>query len=67
METVCVFTAPIFLANAAWATNLLTKEVKGTGAGLTAAALLAMNNVGFWTEIRGSGWSLNLLLVTSYG
>ncbi|CAL9117086.1 unnamed protein product [Musa acuminata var. zebrina] len=42
VETVCVFTAPIFLANAAWATYLLTKEVKGTGAGLTAAALLAM-------------------------
>ncbi|ONK69757.1 uncharacterized protein A4U43_C05F26400 [Asparagus officinalis] len=42
VETVCVFTAPVFSANAAWATYLLTKEVKGTGAGLTAAALLAM-------------------------
>ncbi|MCL7035937.1 hypothetical protein MKW94_014945 [Papaver nudicaule] len=42
VETVCVFTAPIFSAFAAWATFLLTKEVKGTGAGLTAAALLAM-------------------------
>nr|XP_010924651.1 dolichyl-diphosphooligosaccharide--protein glycosyltransferase subunit STT3A [Elaeis guineensis] len=42
VETVCVFTAPIFSANAAWATFLLTKEVKGTGAGLTAAVLLAM-------------------------
>ncbi|KAG1346610.1 Dolichyl-diphosphooligosaccharide--protein glycosyltransferase subunit STT3A [Cocos nucifera] len=42
VETVCVFTAPIFSANAAWATYLLTKEVKGTGAGLTAAALLAI-------------------------
>ncbi|KAL7203102.1 hypothetical protein ACSBR2_016421 [Camellia fascicularis] len=42
LETVCVFTAPIFSANAAWATYLLTKEVKGTGAGLTAAALLDM-------------------------
>ncbi|KAL7260005.1 hypothetical protein ACSBR1_005796 [Camellia fascicularis] len=42
LETVCVFTAPIFSANAAWATYLLTKEVEGTGAGLTAAALLAM-------------------------
>ncbi|XP_010249572.1 PREDICTED: dolichyl-diphosphooligosaccharide--protein glycosyltransferase subunit STT3A [Nelumbo nucifera] len=42
VETVCVFTAPIFSANAAWATYLLTKEVRGTGAGLTAAALLAM-------------------------
>ncbi|CAN4094409.1 unnamed protein product [Withania somnifera] len=42
VETVCVFTAPIFSAFAAWATYLLTKEVKGTGAGLTAAALLAM-------------------------
>ncbi|PHT52094.1 Dolichyl-diphosphooligosaccharide--protein glycosyltransferase subunit STT3A [Capsicum baccatum] len=42
VETVCVFTAPTFSALAAWATYLLTKEVKGTGAGLTAAALLAM-------------------------
>lgn len=42
VETVCVFTAPIFSANASWATFLLTKEVKGTGAGLTAAALIAM-------------------------
>ncbi|KAM0945743.1 putative dolichyl-diphosphooligosaccharide--protein glycotransferase [Dioscorea sansibarensis] len=42
VETVCVFTAPVFSANAAWATYLLTKEVRGTGAGLTAAALLAM-------------------------
>ncbi|KAK9102340.1 hypothetical protein Sjap_019594 [Stephania japonica] len=42
VETVCVFTAPIFSANAAWATYLLTKEVKGTGAGLTAAVVLAM-------------------------
>ncbi|GMH03330.1 hypothetical protein Nepgr_005169 [Nepenthes gracilis] len=42
VETVCVFTAPVFSAFAAWATYLLTKEVKGTGAGLTAAALLAM-------------------------
>uniref|UniRef100_A0A7N0TIC3 dolichyl-diphosphooligosaccharide--protein glycotransferase n=1 Tax=Kalanchoe fedtschenkoi TaxID=63787 RepID=A0A7N0TIC3_KALFE len=42
VETVCVFTAPIFSAFAAWATYLLTKEVKGTGAGLTAALLLAM-------------------------
>lgn len=42
VETVCVFTAPIFSANAAWATYLLTKEVKGVGAGLTAAAILAM-------------------------
>ncbi|XP_077209911.1 staurosporin and temperature sensitive 3-like A [Tasmannia lanceolata] len=42
VETVCVFTAPIFSAYAAWATYLLTKEVKGVGAGLTAAALLGM-------------------------
>ncbi|KAL4320507.1 hypothetical protein AHAS_Ahas14G0017400 [Arachis hypogaea] len=42
VETVCVFTAPIFSAFASWATFLLTKEVKGVGAGLTAAALLAM-------------------------
>lgn len=42
VETVCVFTAPIFSAFASWATYLLTKEIKSTGAGLTAAALLAM-------------------------
>ncbi|XP_024390658.1 dolichyl-diphosphooligosaccharide--protein glycosyltransferase subunit STT3A [Physcomitrium patens] len=42
VETVCVFTAPVFSAFASWATFLLTKEVKGTGAGLTAAVLLAM-------------------------
>ncbi|CAI0425552.1 unnamed protein product [Linum tenue] len=42
VETVCVFTAPIFSAFASWAAYLLTKEVKGPGAGLTAAALLAM-------------------------
>ncbi|KAI3771446.1 hypothetical protein L6452_02610 [Arctium lappa] len=42
VETVCVFTAPLFSAFAAWATYLLTKEVKGAGAGLTAAVLLAM-------------------------
>ncbi|KAK8523187.1 hypothetical protein V6N13_113139 [Hibiscus sabdariffa] len=42
VETVCVFTAPIFSALASWATYLLTKEVKGGGAGLTAAFLLAM-------------------------
>ncbi|KAL9686255.1 hypothetical protein QQ045_023711 [Rhodiola kirilowii] len=42
VETVCVFTAPVFSAFAAWATYLLTKEVKGTGAGLTAALFLAM-------------------------
>ncbi|NP_001346552.1 Dolichyl-diphosphooligosaccharide--protein glycosyltransferase subunit STT3A-like [Zea mays] len=42
VETVCVFTAPIFSANASWATYLLTKEAKGTGAGLMAAAILAM-------------------------
>ncbi|KAJ7973807.1 Dolichyl-diphosphooligosaccharide--protein glycosyltransferase subunit STT3A [Quillaja saponaria] len=42
VETVCVFTAPVFSAFASWATYLLTKEVKGAGAGLTAAVLLAM-------------------------
>ncbi|CAO2178296.1 unnamed protein product [Urochloa humidicola] len=42
VETVCVFTAPIFSANASWATYLLTKEAKGSGAGLMAAAILAM-------------------------
>ncbi|KAK8453654.1 hypothetical protein SEVIR_5G318300v4 [Setaria viridis] len=42
VETVCVFTAPIFSANASWATYLLTKEAKGSGAGLMAAAILAV-------------------------
>ncbi|KAE8678761.1 Dolichyl-diphosphooligosaccharide--protein glycosyltransferase subunit STT3A [Hibiscus syriacus] len=42
VETVCVFTATIFSAFASWAKYLLTKEVKGAGAGLTAAVLLAM-------------------------
>ncbi|GJZ28534.1 dolichyl-diphosphooligosaccharide--protein glycosyltransferase subunit STT3A, partial [Tanacetum coccineum] len=42
VETVCVFTAPMFSAFVAWATYLLTKEVKGAGVGLTAAVLLAM-------------------------
>ncbi|KAM0879155.1 hypothetical protein ACQ4PT_034467 [Festuca glaucescens] len=42
VETVCVFTAPIFSAFASWATYLLTKEAKGTGAGLMAAAILGM-------------------------
>ncbi|BBN19830.1 dolichyl-diphosphooligosaccharide---protein glycosyltransferase [Marchantia polymorpha subsp. ruderalis] len=42
VETVCVFTAPVFSAFAAWSTYALTKEVKGVGAGLTAAALIAM-------------------------
>ncbi|XP_044977024.1 dolichyl-diphosphooligosaccharide--protein glycosyltransferase subunit STT3A-like isoform X4 [Hordeum vulgare subsp. vulgare] len=42
VETVCVFTAPVFSANASWATYLLTKEAKGNGAGLMAATILAM-------------------------
>ncbi|KAL0917782.1 hypothetical protein M5K25_012870 [Dendrobium thyrsiflorum] len=42
VETVCVFTAPVFSAFAAWATYFLTKEVKGIGSGLTAATLLAL-------------------------
>ncbi|TQE02400.1 hypothetical protein C1H46_012039 [Malus baccata] len=42
VETICVFTAPIFSAFTSWATYLLTREVKGAGAGLTAAALIAM-------------------------
>uniref|UniRef100_A0ACD5VZF1 Uncharacterized protein n=1 Tax=Avena sativa TaxID=4498 RepID=A0ACD5VZF1_AVESA len=42
VETVCVFTAPIFSAYASWATYLLTKEAKGHGAGLMAATILAM-------------------------
>uniref|UniRef100_A0A804NDD2 dolichyl-diphosphooligosaccharide--protein glycotransferase n=1 Tax=Zea mays TaxID=4577 RepID=A0A804NDD2_MAIZE len=39
VETVCVFTAPVFSVNASWATYLLTK---GPGAGLMAATILAM-------------------------
>lgn len=35
VKTVCVFTTPIFSAFASWETYLLTKEVKGFGAGLT--------------------------------
>ncbi|ONM38065.1 Dolichyl-diphosphooligosaccharide--protein glycosyltransferase subunit STT3A [Zea mays] len=42
VETVCVFTAPVFSVNASWATYLLTKETKGPGAGLMAATILAM-------------------------
>ncbi|KAI3751467.1 hypothetical protein L2E82_22554 [Cichorium intybus] len=42
VETVCVFTAPVSSAFAACATYLLTKEVKGAGAGLRDAVLLAM-------------------------
>ncbi|KAH0937224.1 hypothetical protein HID58_004685, partial [Brassica napus] len=42
VETVCVFTAPVFSAFASWATYLLTKEVKGSSAALAAAALLTM-------------------------
>ncbi|KAI5389742.1 hypothetical protein KIW84_075149 [Lathyrus oleraceus] len=42
VETVCVFTAPIFSAFASWATYLLMKEVKGSGAGLTTTLFLAM-------------------------
>ncbi|KAL6560928.1 Dolichyl-diphosphooligosaccharide--protein glycosyltransferase subunit stt3a [Orobanche hederae] len=54
VETVCVFTAPIFSAFASWATYLLTKEVKGVGAGLTAAALLAMFLVSWYNGILTS-------------
>ncbi|CAM6128629.1 unnamed protein product [Calypogeia fissa] len=42
VETVCVFTAPVFSAFAAWSAYALTKEVKGVGAGLTAATLVAI-------------------------
>ncbi|XP_011009352.1 PREDICTED: dolichyl-diphosphooligosaccharide--protein glycosyltransferase subunit STT3A-like isoform X1 [Populus euphratica] len=50
VESVCVFTVPIFSAFASWATYLVTKAVKGTGAGLTAAVLLAMVN--YLTDIE---------------
>lgn len=42
VESVCVFTTPIFSAFASWATYLLTKEVKGSRAGLTATLFWAM-------------------------
>ncbi|GJU78397.1 dolichyl-diphosphooligosaccharide--protein glycosyltransferase subunit STT3A [Tanacetum coccineum] len=58
VETVCVFSAPVFSAFAAWATYLLTKEVKGAGAGLTAAVLLAM--VCSW---GGYTFIINLILM----
>ena len=38
---VCVFTAPIFSANIVWVIYLLGREVRGPGAGLAAAALVA--------------------------
>ncbi|KAE8676069.1 Dolichyl-diphosphooligosaccharide--protein glycosyltransferase subunit STT3A [Hibiscus syriacus] len=54
VETICVFTAPIVSAFASWATYLLTKEVKGAGAGLTAAALLAMVQSYISRSVAGS-------------
>ncbi|KAL7170896.1 hypothetical protein ACSBR2_035703 [Camellia fascicularis] len=64
VETVCVFTAPVFSAIAAWAAYFLTKEVKGAGAGLTAAVLLAMigqacrpvvKGLGMWGSVKALG------------
>lgn len=42
VETVCVFTAPVFSAFAAWSAFLLTREVKGNGAGLISATFVAV-------------------------
>jgi hypothetical protein len=39
---VCVFTAPLFSAFCSLAAYLLVKEIRGRGAGLTAAAFMAM-------------------------
>ena len=39
---VCVFTAPLFSAFCALAAYLFVKEIRGQGAGLTAAAFMAM-------------------------
>ena len=39
---VCVFTAPLFSAFCALAAYLFVKEIRGQGAGLTAATFMAM-------------------------
>ncbi len=39
---VCVFTAPLFSAFCSLAAYLFVKEIRGQGAGLTAAAFMAM-------------------------
>ncbi|CAK0743080.1 hypothetical protein CVIRNUC_001442 [Coccomyxa viridis] len=42
VQEVCVFTAPLFSAFCALAAYLFVKEIRGQGAGLTAAAFMAM-------------------------
>ena len=42
VQEVCVFTAPVFAAFCAWAAFLLVREVRGAGAGLCAAAFMAI-------------------------
>lgn len=42
MQEACVFTAPLFAAFCALSTYLLVKEVRGSGAGLCAAAFVAV-------------------------
>lgn len=42
LAQVCVFTAPLFSAFCALAAYLFVKEIRGQGAGLTAAAFMAM-------------------------
>jgi len=42
VQEVCVFTAPLFSAFCAWAAYGLVKECRNEGAGLAAAALIAM-------------------------
>lgn len=59
VETVCVFTAPVFSAFAAWSTFLLTNEVKGVGAGLASAAFMAMVRLG--RTRAGRCWNRPLL------
>ncbi|KAJ6295929.1 hypothetical protein OIU78_023871 [Salix suchowensis] len=61
VETVCVFTAPIFSAFASWATYLLTKEVKGTGAGTDSSC--SFGHVGVACFMR---YSLSKTSVPSY-
>lgn len=42
VQEACVFTAPLFAAFCALSTYLLVKEVRGSGAGLCAAAFVAV-------------------------
>jgi dolichyl-diphosphooligosaccharide--protein glycosyltransferase len=42
IRNVCVLLAPWFASNTAMVTYWITKEVRGTGAGLLAAAMIAI-------------------------